>query len=135
MVEQGMMREDFFFRLYVIAITIPPLRERREDIPLLLEYFLEQYSEGNIPPRLPGHIFEKLYNYDWPGNVREVQNVLQRYLSTKRLDFVDFGADKPESNRNVVGLEDIALENLELYKAIEIFEKRFITEVLNQNQI
>jgi PAS domain S-box-containing protein len=134
MVEQGTMREDFFFRLYVIAISLPPLRDRREDIPLLIEYFLERYSEGEIKPRLPGHIFEKLYNYDWPGNVREVQNVLQRYLTTKRLDFVDFGADKPENNTTVFSLEDIALKNLELYKAIEVFEKRFITEILNQNQ-
>ena len=83
---EGAMREDFFYRIHVIPIDVPPLRERREDIPLLLEHFLKFYSEdGRVPP-LPGHVIEVLIRYDWPGNVRELQNVVQRYITVKQVD-------------------------------------------------
>lgn len=83
---EGAMREDFFYRIHVIPIHVPPLRKRREDIPLLLEHFLKLYSEdGRVPP-LPGHVIEVLIRYDWPGNVRELQNVVQRYITVKQVD-------------------------------------------------
>jgi PAS domain S-box-containing protein len=83
---EGAMREDFFYRIHVIPIDVPPLRERREDIPLLLEHLLRLYSEdGRVPP-LPGHVIEVLIRYDWPGNVRELQNVVQRYITVKQVD-------------------------------------------------
>ena len=84
---KGAMREDFFYRIHVIPIKVPPLRERGEDIPLLLEHFLKFYSEDGRMPPVPGHIIEALMRYDWPGNVRELQNVIQRYIAVKRLDF------------------------------------------------
>lgn len=83
---EGAMREDFFYRIHVIPIDVPPLRERREDIPLLLEHFLKFYSEdGRVPP-LPGHVIEVLIRYDWPGNVRELKNVVLRYITVKQVD-------------------------------------------------
>lgn len=85
---RGVMREDFFDRIHVIPITLPPLRHHKEDIPLLINYFLQSYNNGKKPTTIPGKIVEAMYNYHWPGNVRELQNVLQRYLAVKRLDFM-----------------------------------------------
>ena len=95
MVKAGRVREDFFFRIHIIPITLPPLRERREDIPLLVDHFLAQFAGGRNVPRLPGKILESLYSYDWPGNIRELQNVLRRYLAIKRLDFIDPSPEAP----------------------------------------
>lgn len=84
-VRQGRFREDLFFRLNVFPLTLPPLRQRREDIPTLLHYFLTQKSrELNLPapPPLDAETLALLQSYDWPGNVRELQNVVERALIT-----------------------------------------------------
>jgi PAS domain S-box-containing protein len=93
LVRQGIMREDFFYRIHILPIYLPPLRERKEDMQLLIEHFLQLYDK-NHPP-LPGHVTEALLNYDWPGNIRELQNVLHRYLTLKRLDFAGGPAISP----------------------------------------
>jgi transcriptional regulator with PAS, ATPase and Fis domain len=87
MVEQGTFREDLYYRLNVINIRVPPLRERKEDIPLLSEYFLnkaaqniESSSPGSGKKNLTKRALEKLYDYAWPGNVRELQNEMERIL-------------------------------------------------------
>ena len=87
MVKRSAMREDFFYRIHILPIYLPPLRERKEDLPLLIDHFLQLYDKKHPP--LPAHVLEDLLNYDWPGNVRELQNVLHRYLTLKRLDFGD----------------------------------------------
>ncbi len=80
MVEKGTFREDLYYRLNVINIRVPPLRERKEDIPLLVEYFLTKAAESSHKPKksLMGRAIEKLYDYPWPGNVRELQNEIER---------------------------------------------------------
>ena len=80
MVEDGRFREDLFYRLHVINIYLPPLRERKEDIPLLAQHFLEKYSEENRKPglELTADALDLLMDYDWPGNVRELENVIER---------------------------------------------------------
>ncbi len=93
MTKSGRIREDFFFRIHIIPITIPPLRERREDIPLLVDHFLRQFTGEQKLPALQGKVLEALYKYDWPGNIRELQNVLRRYQAIKRLDFLDAPAE------------------------------------------
>jgi PAS domain S-box-containing protein len=82
------IREDFFYRIHVIPINVPPLRDRKEDIPLLVEHFLKHYSEDGDTPPVPGQVLEALMSYDWPGNVRELQNAIQRYIAVKRLEFI-----------------------------------------------
>jgi PAS domain S-box-containing protein len=82
------LREDFFYRIHVIPINVPPLRDRKEDIPLLVEHFLKHYSENGDPPPVPGQVLEALMSYDWPGNVRELQNAIQRYIAVRRLEFI-----------------------------------------------
>jgi len=129
MVKQGEMREDFYYRINIIPVTLPPLRERREDIPLLIDHFLKQFG-GNTPPVLPGDIIRILYDYDWPGNVRELQNALQRYLTTKHLDFI-----APRYERNLVspGAAESTQEEQDFHEAVKTFEKQFIFRALDQN--
>lgn len=76
MVEQGTFREDLYYRLNVINLRVPPLRERKEDLPLLVDYFLEQNSDSKM--FMTKTALEKLYDYPWPGNVRELQNEVER---------------------------------------------------------
>jgi hydrogenase-4 transcriptional activator len=82
MVENGQFRADLWYRLNVIAIALPPLRERREEIPILAEHFLRRLSarEGKPGLRLAPEVMEKLIQYDWPGNVRELANEIERLV-------------------------------------------------------
>jgi len=79
-VEEGRFREDLFYRLNVIAIQLPPLRQRKEDIPALVNHFVEKYSHENGKPavQVSPEALQSLMDYDWPGNVRELENVIER---------------------------------------------------------
>ncbi len=81
MIPEGLFREDLFFRLAVYEMQMPPLRRRREDIPLLAQHFIEQFAEGT-PPGIATPAMAALLGYPWPGNVRELQNAIQRALVT-----------------------------------------------------
>ena len=80
MVREGRFREDLFYRLNVISLDLPPLRQRREDIPLLVQHFLQKYSEENELPRrrITTEALRPLVSYSWPGNVRELENTIER---------------------------------------------------------
>jgi len=82
LVAQGKFREDLYYRLNVIPIHIPPLRERRCDIPLLAKHFLKQFARvhGCKPKSFSKEAMEYLTNYDWPGNVRELENLVERLM-------------------------------------------------------
>ena len=129
LVKQGLMREDFFYRINVIAIEVPPLRERKEDIPLLIEHVLAQFSGAEQPPILPGRILESLYQRDWPGNIRQLQNVLQRYLTLGDLRaHDDIHEDRADETPH-----SVHMEKMELRDALGRFEKQFIQQVLKQS--
>jgi len=105
MVTEGQFREDLWFRLNVFPIFIPPLRQRKEDIPALARYFIEQKCKDigfhQSPPVEIGAL-EKLANYSWPGNVRELQNVIERELiryKSGRLTFDSIAADRLEDKK------------------------------------
>ena len=97
---QGAFREDLYHRLNVVTIAVPPLRERREDIPSLVEYFLDRYSGelGITKPPLADEALELLKNYAWPGNVRELEHLLQRVLIFTR-GYTIQAADLPATLR------------------------------------
>ncbi|HTR82641.1 MAG TPA: sigma-54 dependent transcriptional regulator [Bacteroidota bacterium] len=76
-VEAGRFREDLLYRLNVVTLRIPPLKDRKEDIPLLIEYFLSRKSKGKAQKKLNDDAFQLLVNYDWPGNVREMEHVIE----------------------------------------------------------
>jgi len=81
-VAEGQFREDLFFRLNVVCITLPPLRQRRAEIPPLVEHFVEKYSEHYNKPRpeLSAELTQLLLEHDWPGNIRELENVIKRFV-------------------------------------------------------
>jgi len=128
--EQGLIRDDFFYRIYVIVISLPLLRDRKEDIPLLVDHFLEHAAERGARQTIPGHIMEALSQHDWPGNVRELQNVLQRYLAGERLEFIDTIRIKSVEQSSM----DLEQEGLSLRESLEAYEKRLIARVLDQHR-
>jgi DNA-binding NtrC family response regulator len=79
-VREGRFREDLFYRLNVITVDLPPLRERREDIPLLVDFFIRKFAEENARPvrQISPEAMRPLMDYSWPGNVRELENVIER---------------------------------------------------------
>lgn len=129
---KGLLREDFFYRIHVIPITLVPLRERKEDIPLLVEHFLQSKRNGLERPRIPAEVMHTLCGHDWPGNVRELQNVLQRYIATKRLDFM--GAPKSAAvESKSVAADEMSSVGSDLRTALKRFEKQLIFGALKQN--
>jgi transcriptional regulator with PAS, ATPase and Fis domain len=91
LVRNGKFREDLFFRLHVITIDLPPLRERGEDILMLVNHFADTFARENdrIKPNFSNSALEVLSNYHWPGNVRELENVLQRLIVMNEGDVID----------------------------------------------
>lgn len=81
-VEEGVFREDLFYRLNVVTVHIPPLRERREEIPVFLTFFLNRYSEhyAKHPPMFSDYAMARMMEYNWPGNIRELENLVKRYV-------------------------------------------------------
>lgn len=141
LVKKGKMREDFFYRIHIIPIYVPPLKDRKEDIPLLVDHFLRLLSNGKNVPEIPSKIMEILYNYDWPGNVRELQNVLQRYITMKNLDLMDsFLIQENETSKSYFELikqtdassKGYCEEGFNLRSAVKNYEKSLIRKALNQ---
>jgi transcriptional regulator with PAS, ATPase and Fis domain len=81
LISQGEMRLDFFFRINVIPIEMPALRNRKEDIPLMIEYFIERFVTGTEKVIVPFRLLSRLQKHHWPGNVRELKNVVERYIT------------------------------------------------------
>src|SRR6185503_15646729 len=82
MLQRGQFREDLYYRLKVIEATVPPLRERRDEITQLAEFFITKYSHRyNRPMRpLPADLRDMFQQYDWPGNIRELENMIKRFV-------------------------------------------------------
>lgn len=83
LIKDGKFREDLFYRLHVVTIKVPPLRERQEDIPVLADHFIELYSDatGKSIKNVDKDVYKKLRTYAWPGNIRELQNVIERAVN------------------------------------------------------
>jgi two-component system NtrC family response regulator len=123
-IKQGTFREDLYYRLNVIPLRLPPLRERREDLPALVEHFLVKHAKrhGRAVPRVEPAAFERLERYDWPGNVRELENLIERLVVLSRSESIR-EADLPEfllsagaglgGIRMVVPQEGVSLEAVE----------------------
>jgi len=133
LVRQGLMRDDFFYRIHVLVITMPPLRQHPEDIPLLIDHFLHQQYDVNAEPRpaVPADIIETLSQQQWPGNVRELHNVLHRYLQEHKLALSDTRSNPPV-NRAAVSESERMPKGLTFREAIEAYEERLIATALKQ---
>ena len=124
LVGTGLMREDFYYRINAVCLRMPPLRERKDDVLMLAEYFLKKFSDAEVKPQLSENAKLTLTNYSWPGNVRELQNVISRFLTINKIELsskvVSKKRDKKDSQ---VGLID----------GIEKLEKQAILDALRQN--
>ena len=135
MMEDGTFREDLFYRLHVINVFLPPLRDRKDDVPLLAQHFLEKYEKENNrgPLELTTEAVDLMMYYDWPGNVRELENVIERAVvltSGPRI-----GADlMPEQVRSAPTFQMpqfvVPPEGISLKEVITDFEKRLIESTL-----
>ncbi|GAA0063101.1 hypothetical protein UT300001_16110 [Clostridium sp. CTA-1] len=124
-VKKGTFREDLYYRLSVIPICVPPLRERPEDIEILIEHFLNTKSiKLNKPiPNIERDLYEELINYSWPGNVREIENCIENIVNMDgnvSLNFETKFFDKQQQNLNRNNLE------LELYSLAQLEKKAII---------
>jgi transcriptional regulator with PAS, ATPase and Fis domain len=129
MVEQGLMREDFYHRLHVLSLNMPPLRERKEDIPLLVNHFVDTNQSLNIHNRIiDERIVVQLKEYQWPGNIRELFNELRRYFATGELENAAYVSSHIDSFRSIF-LDDLS-NNLSLNDAVSCFENYYINKVL-----
>ncbi|MEW6664277.1 MAG: sigma-54 dependent transcriptional regulator [Thermodesulfobacteriota bacterium] len=126
LISRGEFREDLFYRLNVFPINLPSLRERRSDIPLLLDYFLDLQSKrtGKPPKRFSKRAIKVLTEYDWPGNVRELQNLVERSFAITR-HLVIHTTDIPSFSTAARKTKDLTLK-----EAVSSFEQQYIAGVL-----
>jgi DNA-binding NtrC family response regulator len=140
-VRQGTFREDLYHRIFVFPITLPPLRERREDIKVLAEHFVRQLDERNSwkPKRFSSEAIAELENYSWPGNVRELRNVVERVLLLATGDTVEPATvvrALPQSLTTTVahdGALNAAAATGPLATRVEAFERETLLAVLKQH--
>ena len=131
-VKKGLIREDFFYRIHIIPIHLPPLRKRKEDIPLLIEHFMQNHPSSNNLPKITIRVMEALTSYDWPGNVRELINTMHRYLTLKKLDFLDTSLIDDSLTEPPVSIEERET-NEPLDATMKRLEKLYLTKVLEDN--
>jgi formate hydrogenlyase transcriptional activator len=126
MVKAGSFRSDLFYRLHVFPIEVPPLRERREDIPLLVNYFLQRFARklGKPLKVVSERSMDQLVRYTWPGNVRELQNVIERAAVLARGPIVE--VDKSLGMQLEAGLQvpltDATLEAVERARILRVLQ-------------
>ncbi len=132
-VKTGQIREDFYYRIHVFLIRLPPLRERKEDIPLLVEHFLKSTAPLQQGKPITSGFLEALQAYDWPGNVRELQNTLHRYVSQGEVDFLGERINSKISETSNFG-DTINPRKMALDQIVADYEKATILNALKNSQ-
>lgn len=140
-VRQGNFREDLYYRINVFTIWLPPLRERKDDIPVLTEYFMRKFAAdmGRIVPRFTNEAIELLKSYHWPGNIREMQNVVQRLLLSFKQEINSSDVEMALGNlskkpiKSVVPEYYFPMDEVKPLKDIEAeFRKQYIQLIMNK---
>src|SRR3989337_739032 len=139
-VQEKEFREDLYYRLNVINIKMPPLRDRKEDIPLLVKHFVEKYNkkENRQIKGISPEVEKEFYNYNWPGNVRELENAIERAITLTTEDIISLNVILPLVKKEGVS-GDLGDELLSQpykdarRKALDGFNVKYITNVLNKN--
>jgi DNA-binding NtrC family response regulator len=129
-VKKGTFREDLFYRINVITIPLPPLRDRKEDVPLLVNHFLQKYAQrlGKPSVKILREAMQALVNYDWPGNVRELENMIERAVALCEEDLIE-RTDLPDKLTQV----KIAIRDLDEYEmTLDALEEKHIKKVLQK---
>jgi transcriptional regulator with PAS, ATPase and Fis domain len=140
MVKDGEFREDLYYRLNVIPVQLPPLRDRREDIPILVQHFLQKLGSEQTPPRtvtMSQEALRRLMAHAWPGNVRQLENIVERALAfSQGRAQVDVGDLGPELQRTAVESEGTGTwfpdEGMDLERYIEGVELKLIRRSLER---
>jgi DNA-binding NtrC family response regulator len=137
MVREGRFREDLYYRLAVVKIRVPPLRERREDVPALVGHFLRLFSDDGLPLQATDEALDALLRHDWPGNIRELQNEVRRAAALSR-GLIDVDVLSPEVRESRPGIADILrdpvthLDGRDLRSLVEELELRVLRAVLER---
>ncbi len=139
-VEKGRFREDLYYRLQVIPIVLPPLRERRSDIPLLVQHFLEKHNRKHSgdPVQISDEAMVYLWEYDWPGNVRELENLVERLVILSEDGKIGV-ENLPPNIRSFISDKKIPRpqltdEGIDLNRAVEEVESRLSDEALRRTR-
>lgn len=139
LVEKGKFREDLYYRLSGFVIEIPPLRDRKEDIPLLAQHFLEENARHyeKVPSSFSSDAIETLMEHHWPGNVRELRTMVDRAVAfadgpvIESKDLLNSGRPSNGESRPIVEDEDCSMLGSPFYAAVETFERRYLSELLD----
>ena len=133
MVKEGRFREDLYYRLNIIPVYIPPLRERPDDIEALAEYYLREYNQKyNHDVQFSPEQIQRLFNYSWPGNIRELRNETERYVITNGNSNILLGSLSYQGGLQGIGASVKSAYSDDLRKAKEKFEKNYIKGVLDE---
>ncbi|HEX68560.1 MAG TPA: sigma-54-dependent Fis family transcriptional regulator, partial [bacterium] len=131
-IEKGRFREDLFYRIQAVTIYLPPLRERREDIPLLIDHFINKYKFeiGGNQKRFSPEALELLVNYEWPGNVRELENVVRACLVLSEGEVIHKDILPPKIRE-----KEIKSKSMETIKELlKEKEREYIIKILHQTK-
>jgi two-component system response regulator AtoC len=133
-VEAGRFREDLYYRLAAITIYVPPLRERKDDVPLLVEHFLQKYrfSDSSPPARISEEAINQLLEHDWPGNVRELEHAIQRAVVLARGGVITNEHLALETDReiSIIDLNQRLTDGAKLLDLMAEIEGRYIQRAL-----
>lgn len=131
MVERNEFRKDLFYRLNVVPVMVPPLRERKEEIPALASEFIHRFNNKyGLNKRLDEGVLQRFLEYDWPGNVRELENVIERAIVTSPGDVILEETCFPKTSKNNDNIDYNEIGNLKM--AIENLEKKLIADALEK---
>ncbi|MCD5390469.1 sigma-54 dependent transcriptional regulator [candidate division NPL-UPA2 bacterium] len=131
-VREGKFREELYYRINVVSISLPPLRERKDDIPLLVQHFLKKHQAATktVPPKT----MELLMMYHWPGNVRQLENVVERAIALSQGRVISENDLPPQIRLNSQPASPDQLGNLTFQEARENFEKQFLQRAILRNR-
>lgn len=132
-VKKKRMRQDFFYRIHILPIYLPKLSERTEDIPLLIDFFQDQFKRQGYDAHIPASVKDAFMNHHWPGNIRELKNAVLRYITLKRIDFL-----KQTPGAGGADMTDLSRPGpdhpVKLKAMVADYEKQVILKMLEKNQ-
>lgn len=131
-VKKGNFREDLYYRLSIVPVTIPPLRERVSDIPILVKHFLGKFQKGKIPIRIEPDVLEHLKTYLWPGNVRELANIIQQMMLFCKGHTITMNDLPPHLFIKEEGVQEKKEGKIQLMEMVSDIEKKWILSKLKE---
>ena len=136
LVQKDKFREDLFYRLNIVSLYLPPLRERKKDIPILVEYFVNKYSKEYNKPinEIAEDAMWRFVSYPWPGNIRELENKIQHIIVMASSSVIS--AENIQLQKSELKSEELDIENLKVAKkkVVSSFEKTYLTRLLKENR-